>query len=321
MMRRLFAITLLCLLAGIHHASGESSSSLPSKFAIPWGNSAGSSYIRTIPQASQIGIQNCAASLTDGFPPLTFVSSAQGGCPPFGQDFNGILKQLSQWSRWNGMGTPVFYDSAFSSGISGYPEWATLAVVATPGCFWVSTVNNNASDPDTGGANWVNTCTYVFGQNETVTGVWSFNTGSFKLNGSSTGSMFVNAPATAGGTTTLETGTMAALDQQDQTLSGGANVTSYAVPQGSYTVDCGKRSLQYIAGSNTAWTINAPQNDSSCMLQIVNQATGTPVIPSFSGFTTNSNTGEPITTANNGIFVLTIWRINGVSSYLVKALQ
>jgi len=52
------------------------------------------------PQASQIGITNCAASLTDGFPPLTFVPVAQGGCPPFGSDFNGILRQITQWSQW-----------------------------------------------------------------------------------------------------------------------------------------------------------------------------------------------------------------------------
>lgn len=139
-------------------AAAETIGDVPSKFNVPWGNQAGANYIRAIPQASQIGIQNCAASLTDGFPPLTFVPAAQGGCPPFGQDFNGIFKQISQWSRWNGMGTPVIYDSAFSSQIGGYPKYSMLSVAATPGCYWVSNVDNNTSDPDTGGANWVNTC-------------------------------------------------------------------------------------------------------------------------------------------------------------------
>src|SRR5262249_55866104 len=72
-------------------------SGLPSRSNIPGANSAGSSYVRVIPQASQIGITNCAASLTDGFPPLAFVPQSAGGCPPFGQDFNGILKQITQW--------------------------------------------------------------------------------------------------------------------------------------------------------------------------------------------------------------------------------
>ena len=158
-MRKLFlAIGLLLPLIG-HGAQAETSGNLPPKFAIPWGNSAGApAYIRPIPQSSQIGIQNCAASLTDGFPPLTFIAQSAGGCPPFGQDFNGILQQLSKWSRWNGMGTPVFYDSAFSAAIGGYPEWAALAVLAAPGCSWVSKVNANSSNPDTGGANWQNTC-------------------------------------------------------------------------------------------------------------------------------------------------------------------
>ena len=89
-------------------------SSAPPKFNIPWGNSAGVPYIRSIPQGSQIGITNCAASLTDGFPPLSFTPPGAGGCPPFGADFNGILQQITQWSRWYSAGGPIFYDSAFA---------------------------------------------------------------------------------------------------------------------------------------------------------------------------------------------------------------
>lgn len=127
---------------------------IPGKFGIPWGNSAGSSYIRVIPEASQIGIQNCAASLTDGFPPLTFVPSNAGGCPPFGQDFNGILRQITQWSRWQAAGAPTFFDSAFASSISGYPA-GTILTSTTPGNFWLNTVDANSSNPDSGGSNWL----------------------------------------------------------------------------------------------------------------------------------------------------------------------
>lgn len=134
---------------------GLTQASPPPKFGIPWGNSAGSSYIRSIPTPSQIGTQNCAASLTDGFPPLTFVPSGSGGCPPFGQDFNGILKQLSQWGQWQAAGGPVFYDSAFATASGGYPSGAIVMSSIVPGDHWMSTADSNTTNPDAGGANWV----------------------------------------------------------------------------------------------------------------------------------------------------------------------
>lgn len=131
-------------------------SASPPKFDIPWANSAGVPYIRSIPVPSQIGIQNCAASLTDGWPPLTFTPAGAGGCPPFGADFNGILKQISQWSQWQAAGGPIFYDSAFAtSGANGYPNGAIVQSTIVPGDFWLSTADNNTSNPDVSGANWV----------------------------------------------------------------------------------------------------------------------------------------------------------------------
>lgn len=130
-------------------------SALPAKFAIPFGASASPSYIRNIPLASQIGLVNGAASLTDGFPPLNFLPVGSGGVPPFGQDMNGILKQITQWSQWQNAGGLVTYDAGFSTSIGGYPFGACLAGT-TAGVVWLSTVDDNTSNPDTGGANWVN---------------------------------------------------------------------------------------------------------------------------------------------------------------------
>ena len=76
------------------------SSQIPSKFPIPFANGAGSGYIRQIPVTSQISITPGAASLTDGFPPLTFIPEGSGGIPPFGQDMNGILKEITAWIQW-----------------------------------------------------------------------------------------------------------------------------------------------------------------------------------------------------------------------------
>ena len=127
----------------------------PVKFPIPWGNSAANSYIRTIPVPSQIGVVNGAASLTDGFPPLNFLPAGSGGIPPFGQDFNGILQQITQWSRWYSAGGPIFFDSTFaSSAANGYPVGAIVQSTVVPGNFNMSIVDNNTANPDTGGAGW-----------------------------------------------------------------------------------------------------------------------------------------------------------------------
>ena len=129
-------------------------SAIPTKFSIPFANGAGGGYIRTIPTASQIGITNGAASLTDGFPPVTFLPVGAGGTPPFGQDFNGLLNQISAWNQWQGAGGPVKYDATFSAAIGGYPAGATIQSAVTFALVWVSLVDNNTSNPDTGGANW-----------------------------------------------------------------------------------------------------------------------------------------------------------------------
>ena len=130
---------------------------LPWRFSIPFASSAGGGLIRNIPQASQIGIQNGAASLTDGFPPLNFQPVASGGVPPFGEDFNGILFQISSWCQWFEAGGPINYDSTFATGGSnGYPQYAIVQSNVVPGNFWMSTVDNNQTDPDsTSSANWV----------------------------------------------------------------------------------------------------------------------------------------------------------------------
>ncbi|MDE2105793.1 MAG: hypothetical protein KGL39_51690 [Patescibacteria group bacterium] len=130
-------------------------SDIPSKFSIPFGNGAGGSYIRAVPTASQIGVNDGLASLTDGFPPLNFQPIASGGVPPFGQDMNGILNQSTAWTRWQNAGATVPYDSAFQTLIGGYPEGAVVASTTTLGLFWYCTADDNLTNPDTGGANWL----------------------------------------------------------------------------------------------------------------------------------------------------------------------
>ena len=130
-------------------------SSVPTKIQIPWGNSAGGSYIHVVPVPSQIGISPGAASYTDGFPPLTAQPIGAGGVPPSIQDFNGALNQISAWARWVAAGGPVAYDATFQTNVGGYAKGSLVASPTTLGLFWLSLVDNNATNPESGGAGWV----------------------------------------------------------------------------------------------------------------------------------------------------------------------
>jgi hypothetical protein len=130
------------------------SSNIPSKIPLPFAYAAGAGYKNTIPTASQIGIVNGKASLTDGFPPLTFDPISSGGVPPFGADFNGILNEITAIQQWQQAGGMFPYDSSFSTTVGGYPKGAIILSTSFNG-LWQSTVENNTANPDTGGAGWI----------------------------------------------------------------------------------------------------------------------------------------------------------------------
>lgn len=113
----------------------------------------------------------------------------------------------------------------------------------------------------------------------------------------------------------------ASLSVQDQTLSGGANVTPNAigtVTTGTTTVDCGKSPLQTMT-NNGASTFAAPANDGSCIVYMLNGASAGAI--TFSGFTVSSNTGDALNTTNTNKFFISIVRAGGVSNYVIRALQ
>lgn len=129
-------------------------STAPSLFTAVWGYNAGSSYINPIPVLSQIGIKNGAASLQDGFPPNCFIPYASGGAGPDGTDFNGILQWITQCIQWNQATGIWVYSATFQAAIGGYPKGAIVQSATTLGTLWLSTVDNNVTNPDTGGAGW-----------------------------------------------------------------------------------------------------------------------------------------------------------------------
>lgn len=126
-------------------------SDIPSQFTITWASGATSTYVRPIPTPSQTGGN---ASLTDGFPPPTFVQVSAGGDPPDGRDMNGILQQLSAWARWLGAGAPQRFDGTMSSAIGGYPKGAIL--VGNTSGVYVSLQDNNTQDFNSSATQWQN---------------------------------------------------------------------------------------------------------------------------------------------------------------------
>lgn len=131
-------------------------SNIPGKLILPFANAGGKN---TIPVASQIGITAGAASLTDGFPPLTRTPIAAGGIPPSGLDMNGVLYELSAILRWANAGGGYPYDGAFAvdANVNGYPKGAKIMRTDGAG-YWLNTVENNVTDPESSGsaaAGWV----------------------------------------------------------------------------------------------------------------------------------------------------------------------
>lgn len=111
----------------------------------------------TIPEASQIGVTPGAASLNDGFPPLTFTPIAAGGVPPAGADFNGVLNLITQSIRWAHGGGLYAFSSTFAAdaNVGGYPQGAELMSADAQGT-WISLNDSNTDNPDTGaGTKWV----------------------------------------------------------------------------------------------------------------------------------------------------------------------
>lgn len=126
-------------------------SGAPSPIQLPFANSGTRN---TIPVPSQIPVTAGRASFTDGFPPLTRTPLAAGGVPPFGEDFNGLFYAITTIQQWQTSGGLFPYSAAQATAIGGYPKGALL-LKSTGAGFWVNSVDGNATDPDAGGAGWV----------------------------------------------------------------------------------------------------------------------------------------------------------------------
>jgi len=103
-----------------------------------------------------------------------------------------------------------------------------------------------------------------------------------------------------------------------QTITGGFNVTPVGLTAGNFTVNALLGNYQFVA-NNAAFTITAPTTD--CAVDILVTNSGTAGGITFTGFTVGSNTGDLLTITNGHRFIISIRRINAVSTYVIKALQ
>lgn len=117
----------------------------------------------------------------------------------------------------------------------------------------------------------------------------------------------------------LGSSAVAFMESTDQQFSGGANITSRSLSTGGFTVNYGAGPLQFITASSSAWTITASTKDGSCIVLVTNPLA--PTSPTFSGFSTDTNTGNSVSTSSGGKYKVYFDTINNVSSYSIRTLS
>lgn len=132
----------------------------------PFANNADVDHKNTIPNTT--GTPGLA-SYDLGFPPDTMQPVVSGGVPPFGQDVNGILNEISAHTYSQQAGQLYRFSSDVSTAIGGYPLGVTLE--STDGVtVWFNIVDGNTSDPDANGAGWVPLFNYGYTTKSGLTG-------------------------------------------------------------------------------------------------------------------------------------------------------
>lgn len=152
----------------------------------------------------------------------------------------------------------------------------------------------------------------------------TFTTGTYTLTGAASKTLTFNHSLTLAGTdgttmtfpgtssTVLTTGNTA-------TITIGYSVTPNALTAStSFTVNPALGNYQYIT-NNGAFTITNPASDCAVDILVTNGATAGTI--TFTGFTVGSSTGSALTTTNTQRFLISVRRINSVSTYSIYALQ
>lgn len=99
-----------------------------------------------LPPESQAIPNSGRTSLDTGFPPECSKAIADGGVPPYGQDFNGILRQITANLEWYSRGGQFNWDSTRS--------YSTPAIVGYNGAFYLAVADSKGQKPSQSSAYW-----------------------------------------------------------------------------------------------------------------------------------------------------------------------
>jgi hypothetical protein len=119
------------------------------------------------------------------------------------------------------------------------------------------------------------------------------------------------------GNPTIDVGTDVLLKNVTATISVGYTVTPYSAGSSSFTVNPANGNYQYCTITGTV-TITAPASD--CAVDILATNSSATSL-AFSGFTVGSATGSAYSASGTNKYLISIRRINGVSTYSIYALQ
>jgi len=195
-------------------------SNAPVQFTVPFANGATSPYRNVIPIAAS-GTPGIA-SYTTGFPPITMQPVGSGGIPPYGADMNGILYASTLAQLWAQAGYVYNYSSSVSTALGGYPAQAAQAMASGLG-LWLSTQDNNTTNPDaTGATGWL----ALYG-----------NAGKTTMN--VTGGTFTPDPSVLGVPLMVLTGTLTSNLNLVLPLTAGASWKILNSTSGSFAVNAG----------------------------------------------------------------------------------
>lgn len=121
----------------------------------PVGNVVGGKTV-PFPVPTQLPGAPGAASLNDGFTRANMSPLGGGGIQMSGPDLNGILYLITTTIAAVNAGQLVLpYDAAYQAAIGGYAIGSMLMQAADATAYWLSAVDGNVTDPDTGGAGWI----------------------------------------------------------------------------------------------------------------------------------------------------------------------
>lgn len=114
----------------------------------------------TIQVARQANQDQEDATWGEGFPDVTMIKQSAGGLAPKGLDINGILFAISSDTVHRQSGKQIQYDSAYAANIGGYSK-GSVVQSTDESVFWISTVDNNLTDPDSTSRNGWNRFAYT----------------------------------------------------------------------------------------------------------------------------------------------------------------